>query len=73
MAFVTGLDQLANDQIVSFIAMFAIACVNIINGLLFYVTMMVISVFNYNRAKMEDSDQQNHLALGIMDLDDFKK
>ncbi|MDW7662333.1 MAG: diguanylate cyclase [Bacillota bacterium] len=22
---------------------------------------------------MEGSDQQNHLALGIMDLDDFKK
>jgi len=150
VAFITGLDQSVNDQIVSFIAMFAIgstlyyckpsrqlfvfgipiaffvifvwyfqedpaiASVNIINGLLFNVTMMVISVFNYNRAKseiskgilleawtekldflahhdsltglynrrhferevfkmMEDIDQQDHLALGIMDLDDFKK
>jgi diguanylate cyclase (GGDEF)-like protein len=93
VAFITGLDQQVNDQIVSFIAMFAagsmvyyckpprqlyvlgipvvifVACIlyfqqnsaiasaNIINGLMFAVTMMVISISNYNKATSEISKE----------------
>lgn len=150
VAFITGLDQLVNNQTVSFIAMFAagtmvyycrpprqlfifgipvlvfitsvwyfqgdasIAIANIVNGLLFAVTMLVMSVFNYNRAISEISkeilleawtkkldflahhdsltglynrrrfehevnqlsasgNKESHFALGLMDLDNFKK
>ncbi len=150
VAFITGLDQLINNQIVSFIAMFAagsmlyyckppkqvivfgmpilffvvsvlyfqknsaIASANIINGLMFAVTMTVMSIFNYYKAKSEISkevlleiwtkkldflahhdsltglynrrrfdqevlnliitcDVQDCFALGIMDLDYFKR
>lgn len=150
VAFITGLDQLTNEQIVSFVTMFTIgsimynckppwqlifhmiptvvftisvwyfqadpnvASANIINGLLFAVTMMVISIFNYTKVKndiakeirleawtekleflahhdsltglynrrsfeqevfrlSEQANENYSYALGIMDLDYFKK